>query len=186
MRANTYTGHGANTGGLQRHSIGELYPFDVYGQETAEGTRYGVVNLSTGDETGALWTVHGATATARALKAERDAAELSRAATKYWRAERTKKVREAKAADKRKVAQWIASGKTPRDLDDAREWDTRAGRIFALLWGWSAPRHAGTIGRAHDVLWERDRFAYFRRLDRVRRVVSALRHSAAAYEGARE
>lgn len=43
-----YTGHGANTGGLQGHSVGGLYPLCVFGQETAEGTRYGVMNLARG------------------------------------------------------------------------------------------------------------------------------------------
>jgi hypothetical protein len=27
--ANAYKGHGANTGGLQRHSVGDLYPYTV-------------------------------------------------------------------------------------------------------------------------------------------------------------
>jgi hypothetical protein len=43
-----YQGHGHKTGGLQRHSIGDTYPIFVYGQETPEGTRYGVQNLTTG------------------------------------------------------------------------------------------------------------------------------------------
>ena len=40
-------GH-AGSGGLQNHSIGALYPYIVYGQETPSGTRYGVLNGSTG------------------------------------------------------------------------------------------------------------------------------------------
>lgn len=62
-----YTGHGAATGGLQSHSVGELYPFDVYGQETPQGTRYGVVNLATGDATGPLWCIEDAARFAREL-----------------------------------------------------------------------------------------------------------------------
>jgi hypothetical protein len=70
MRTNGYTGHGENTGGLQAHSVGELYPLDVYGQETPNGTRYGVIDLSSGDATGGLWSVKVAHGMAKALKAE--------------------------------------------------------------------------------------------------------------------
>jgi len=70
MQTNGYTGHGAATGGLQSHSIGALYPLDVYGQETPNGTRYGVVDLSSGTWTGALWTCATARGVAEALKGE--------------------------------------------------------------------------------------------------------------------
>lgn len=54
-----YTGHVGN-GGLQGHSIGALYPYVVYGQETPNGTRYGVQNGATGYDTGANWDCAGA------------------------------------------------------------------------------------------------------------------------------
>ena len=95
MHSNSYTGHGAATGGLQRHSIGELYPLDVYGQQVNGETLYGVVDLATGEETGARWDVYGATELAREIKrvreASRAAAELSRKACAFWRAERAKR-----------------------------------------------------------------------------------------------
>lgn len=50
-----YSGH-VGTGGLQGHSVGALYPFAVYGQETASGTRYGVLNTATGWESGPRFT----------------------------------------------------------------------------------------------------------------------------------
>lgn len=49
-----YTGHGANTGGLQAHSIGESYPYTVVGIDDPsrwDGTRWRVVNLVTGKTT---------------------------------------------------------------------------------------------------------------------------------------
>lgn len=64
---NAYTGHGEATGGLQAHSIGALYPLDVYGQETPEGTRYGIVDLSRGLWSGPHWTCTQAHEFARCL-----------------------------------------------------------------------------------------------------------------------
>jgi hypothetical protein len=49
--------------------VGALYPLDVYGQETPRGTRYGVIDLSSGACTGALWTCRTARGLAEALKA---------------------------------------------------------------------------------------------------------------------
>ena len=46
--ATRYTGHGANTGGLQGHSIGGTYPIGTFAQETPNGTRYGVMNFASG------------------------------------------------------------------------------------------------------------------------------------------
>ena len=45
-----YTGHGANTGGLQAHSIGEGYPFIVVGIDNPafEKTRWRVIDSRTG------------------------------------------------------------------------------------------------------------------------------------------
>ena len=43
-----YTGH-VGEDGLQGHSIGGLYPYIIYGQETPEGVRYGVMNGATGE-----------------------------------------------------------------------------------------------------------------------------------------
>lgn len=42
-----YQGH-AGEGGIQRHSIGEEYPFIVYGQETRAGVRYRVLDTRNG------------------------------------------------------------------------------------------------------------------------------------------
>lgn len=54
-----YTGHGANTGGLQLHSMGDDYPFMVIGTQhrypaapqfsQCDETRYYVQNLVTGE-----------------------------------------------------------------------------------------------------------------------------------------
>jgi len=51
-----YTGHGVNTGGLQRHSIGDTYPFTVVGTmhrvpggDNVGHTQYYVQNLITGE-----------------------------------------------------------------------------------------------------------------------------------------
>lgn len=65
-----YTGH-VGSGGLQGHSIGGYYPFIVYGQETEDGLRYGVLNGATGFDTGPVClTAWGAHETADKLKRE--------------------------------------------------------------------------------------------------------------------
>jgi hypothetical protein len=46
-----YTGH-VGEGGLQGHSVGALYPYIVYGQETPDGTRYGVQKADSNFDTG--------------------------------------------------------------------------------------------------------------------------------------
>lgn len=49
-----YTGHGANTRGLQAHSIGESYPYIVVGIDNprqGKETRWRVVNAITGEVT---------------------------------------------------------------------------------------------------------------------------------------
>lgn len=46
-----YTGH-VGQGGLQGHSVGDVYPWIVYGQETTAGTMYGVMHASDGRDTG--------------------------------------------------------------------------------------------------------------------------------------
>ncbi|WP_321875652.1 hypothetical protein [Burkholderia cenocepacia] len=57
MNEAKYTGHLPNSGGLQGHSIGDSYPFAVVGCQarmlgdtarTSEGTRYYVLDCSTG------------------------------------------------------------------------------------------------------------------------------------------
>lgn len=72
-----YTGH-VGQGGLQGHSIGGLYPYVVYGQETAEGTRYGVMNGTTGTDTGAKYDCAGAYQAAERLKGREHTAEMMR------------------------------------------------------------------------------------------------------------
>jgi hypothetical protein len=50
MSKHQYSGHGAHTGGLQAHSVGDIYPLTVFGQERPEGfTAYGVLDLATGN-----------------------------------------------------------------------------------------------------------------------------------------
>lgn len=52
--ATAYLGHGANTGGLQQHSIGEDYPYVVVGtmhrsmDKPVDYVRYYVMNADTG------------------------------------------------------------------------------------------------------------------------------------------
>jgi len=76
-----YTGHGANTGGLQQHTIGDIYPIGIFGQETPEGLRYGVQNFATGHThlTAQCATTHEAMAYARRVKALRDASTFIKA-----------------------------------------------------------------------------------------------------------
>ena len=65
-----YTGH-VGEGGLQGHSIGGYYPFIIYGQETAQGTCYGVLNGATGFDTGPIFgTAAGAHGMADVLKSQ--------------------------------------------------------------------------------------------------------------------
>lgn len=45
-----YTGHGSNTGGLQRHSIGDMYPYTVAGVGRLGQVRWVAVDLRTGNE----------------------------------------------------------------------------------------------------------------------------------------
>lgn len=44
-RKEGYTGHGANTGGLQGHSVGEMYPYTV----AMIGDRWHAMDLRTGN-----------------------------------------------------------------------------------------------------------------------------------------
>jgi len=41
-----YTGHGANTGGLQAHSIGDLFPLGIVGIGSGDRTYYAAVNYN--------------------------------------------------------------------------------------------------------------------------------------------
>lgn len=52
MQTNTnYTGHGDNTGGLQRHSVGEMYPYTVIHYGSLQGPlEYAAYDLRTGNE----------------------------------------------------------------------------------------------------------------------------------------
>ena len=82
---NTYSGHGANTGGLQQHSIGGTYPWIVYAQETRHGLRYGVMHANGNTDSGAQWTNAVAQDMAKRLQVESaklrtegDALDLSR------------------------------------------------------------------------------------------------------------
>lgn len=43
-----YTGHGANTGGLQQHSIGNMYPFTIEAYGNLRPVRWRWRNLVTG------------------------------------------------------------------------------------------------------------------------------------------
>jgi hypothetical protein len=54
MSSVKYTGHVGN-GGLQGHSVGALYPYVVYGQETPAGLRYGVMNGTKDADTGPIF-----------------------------------------------------------------------------------------------------------------------------------
>ena len=62
-----YTGH-VGEGGLQGHSIGGFYPYIVYGQETPDGVRYGVLNGATGSAVSAEHSCADAYAIAEYLK----------------------------------------------------------------------------------------------------------------------
>ena len=66
-KGTSYTGHGASTGGLQGHSVGDLMPFIVYAKETPEGLRWGVMDSKWFD-TGPVHTRESAHAVAAALK----------------------------------------------------------------------------------------------------------------------
>lgn len=46
--ANQYTGHGANTGGLQCHSVGSMYPFTIEAFGNLRPTKWRWRNLVTG------------------------------------------------------------------------------------------------------------------------------------------
>ena len=46
----TYTGHGSNTGGLQRHSIGALYPYTVIAKGLPNSLVWHAMDLRTGNE----------------------------------------------------------------------------------------------------------------------------------------
>lgn len=50
MSTATYTGHGHNTGGLQRHSIGDEYPYIIIGvaDRWEQPTQYQVMDSRTG------------------------------------------------------------------------------------------------------------------------------------------
>jgi alkylhydroperoxidase family enzyme len=48
MPNNTYTGHGANTGGLQQHSCGDMMPLTTLATQTEDGLRWSVIDLRTG------------------------------------------------------------------------------------------------------------------------------------------
>lgn len=45
-----YTGHGSNTGGLQRHSIGSLYPYTVIAKGDPAHPDWCAMDLRTGKE----------------------------------------------------------------------------------------------------------------------------------------
>lgn len=46
-----YTGHGANTGGLQMHSVGDEYPYIIHGVADSweQPTQYQVMDSRTGN-----------------------------------------------------------------------------------------------------------------------------------------
>jgi len=69
MGENTYQGHGAATGGLQQHSVGDIYPLAVFGQEQPQGfTAYGVIDLAIGEVLApAVYTCADAHAEARLI-----------------------------------------------------------------------------------------------------------------------
>lgn len=52
MEANAmkYTGHGAKTGGLQGHSVGDLYPYTVIGVSKSGALYWSVMDTRTGAE----------------------------------------------------------------------------------------------------------------------------------------
>lgn len=79
-----YTGHVGN-GGLQGHSVGALYPYVVYGQETTDGTRYGVQNGATGFDTGPHWDCAGAYGRAEWMKRRDDGVAMMRHALALYR-----------------------------------------------------------------------------------------------------
>jgi hypothetical protein len=73
-KAARYTGHGEKTGGLQTHSVGPLYPYIVYSQETPRGRKHGVLHGGTGGDSGPTFDTHAeAERWARALAKSRNA-----------------------------------------------------------------------------------------------------------------
>jgi len=80
-----YTGHGANTGGLQRHSIGDTYPLMVVGtmhrcmDERVDYTRYYVLNLVTGEK----FYFHSADGEARTWTSCKEAHRVAAAIHKF-------------------------------------------------------------------------------------------------------
>ena len=72
--SNSYTGHGPNTGGLQQHSIGGVYPKIIYAQQTQCGLRWGVLDARTGGDSGPF-----AEQCAEAVALARSALRLERA-----------------------------------------------------------------------------------------------------------
>lgn len=51
MRTDTqYTGHGDNTGGLQRHSVGPLYPYTIIQKGCPDALQHVAFDLRTGKE----------------------------------------------------------------------------------------------------------------------------------------
>ena len=71
-----YAGHGKRTGGLQQHSIGDVYPYIVYGHQSNPDSpvRYGVMHADGSYDEGACYaTPYGAYCGALALKQTDDA-----------------------------------------------------------------------------------------------------------------
>lgn len=50
MTGTAYTGHGAKTGGLQRHSVGDMYPFTVIAKGVPGRIKWHAMDLRTGNE----------------------------------------------------------------------------------------------------------------------------------------
>lgn len=66
-----YQGHSNDGSSVQNHSVGDLYPFVVYAQETPQGMRWGVVG--SGFDTGAIYLTEDiARACAKSLKQKHD------------------------------------------------------------------------------------------------------------------
>lgn len=63
-----YTGHGARTGGLQGHSVGDLYPYTLMAQGRPESLTWFVMDTRTGNLSRGFRTASEAQAQAVSLK----------------------------------------------------------------------------------------------------------------------
>lgn len=61
--------------------------------------------------------------------------------------------------------------------DAAARLPADAWRWYAFLWTWTAARHSGHAGTRHARAWDRlGSAAYWRRIERVRRMWEGLKH----------